>query len=360
MIWIYGGGFGSGKSSTPIYNGARLADEHDVVVVSVNYRVNIYGFPRAPFLPDRNPGFLDQRLGIEWARDNIAQFGGDPKRMILFGQSAGGASVDMYSFAYPQDPIVYGLISESGVGSNPSGPPANTSAGWWESSRSLGCGGIEAGQATLPCVRTKTWQQVTDTVPRRGVTANIGAGGFGPTIDNRTVFPDYANRRAQGKFAKIPMLVGNTNYEKGFYENLAKQRGETLPAGYRPPERDGCLTHLAALSYSQAGVPAWRYLYAGTWGNDTAPGAGHGAEIALVFGTIDHPSRRQSTPEEAKLSLKLRQAWTSFAKDPVLGLEKLGWPLYNAKSSDPKLVLLGGKNSADIKYAPRSQFDKCT
>jgi cholinesterase len=69
MIWIYGGGFGSGKSSTPIYNGARLADEHDVVVVSVNYRVNIYGFHRAPFAPDINPGFLDQRAGVEWARD---------------------------------------------------------------------------------------------------------------------------------------------------------------------------------------------------------------------------------------------------------------------------------------------------
>jgi cholinesterase len=69
MIWIYGGGFGSGSSYSPGYNGARLADEHDVVLVSVNYRVNIFGFPRAPFLPDLNPGLLDQRLGMEWVRD---------------------------------------------------------------------------------------------------------------------------------------------------------------------------------------------------------------------------------------------------------------------------------------------------
>lgn len=68
MIWIYGGGFGSGKTSTATYNGARLAHEHDVVVVSVNYRTNIYGFPRAPFA-ELNPGLLDQRLGVEWARD---------------------------------------------------------------------------------------------------------------------------------------------------------------------------------------------------------------------------------------------------------------------------------------------------
>jgi cholinesterase len=69
MIWIYGGGFGLGKSSTPMYNGARLASEGDVVVVSINYRVNIYGCPRAPFMADPNPGLWDQRLGVEWVRD---------------------------------------------------------------------------------------------------------------------------------------------------------------------------------------------------------------------------------------------------------------------------------------------------
>jgi cholinesterase len=154
------------------------------------------------------------------------------------------------------------------------------------------------------------------------------------------------------------MLVGNTNYEKGFYENLAKQRGETLPDNYRPPEKDGCGPHASAVSYKNAGLPAWRYLYSGTWGNDTAPGAGHGAEVALVLGTIDHPSRRKSFPEEAKLSLLLRQAWTAFAKDPMHGLTKLGWPLYDEKSADPTLIRLGGKNSSDVVFEKRSKYDK--
>jgi len=86
LVWIYGGGFGSGNSRNPAYNGARLANDNDVVVVSVNYRVNIWGFPRAPFLPDQNLGLLDQRLGLEWIRDNIEAFGGDPKRITIFGQ----------------------------------------------------------------------------------------------------------------------------------------------------------------------------------------------------------------------------------------------------------------------------------
>jgi cholinesterase len=155
------------------------------------------------------------------------------------------------------------------------------------------------------------------------------------------------------------MVVGNTNYEKGFYENLAKQRGETLPDNYRPPEKDGCGTHEAVIARRKAGLNAWRFLYSGTWLNDTAPGAGHGAEIALVFGTIDHPSRRPSTPAEARLSQSLRHAWTTFAKDPNFGLLMLAWPLYDEQSNDPNLVRLGGKESSETALEPRSKYDKC-
>lgn len=69
LVWIYGGGFNSGSSTNAGYNGARLAAEHDVVVVSMNYRTNIFGFPRAKFLQDLNLGLLDQRLAVEWVRD---------------------------------------------------------------------------------------------------------------------------------------------------------------------------------------------------------------------------------------------------------------------------------------------------
>lgn len=69
MVWVYGGGFNSGGSRNAGYNGARLADEHDVIVVGINYRTNIFGFPRADFLDEVNLGLLDQRLAVEWVRD---------------------------------------------------------------------------------------------------------------------------------------------------------------------------------------------------------------------------------------------------------------------------------------------------
>jgi cholinesterase len=129
-----------------------------------------------------------------------------------------------------------------------------------------------------------------------------------------------------------PYLVGNTNYERGFYEKLAKARGETLAADFRPPAKDGCGSNVAAESHTKNGVRAWRYLYAGQFDGSNAPGAGHADEIALVFGTIENPPRKANSETEKALSLKLRTAWTEFAKDPAGGLLKLGWPLYDEAS----------------------------
>jgi cholinesterase len=80
MLWIYGGAFTTGDGSMKIANGANLAKDHDMIVVAPNYRVAMFGFPGASELEHKNPGLLDQRLAVEWVRDNIAAFGGDPQR----------------------------------------------------------------------------------------------------------------------------------------------------------------------------------------------------------------------------------------------------------------------------------------
>ena len=139
------------------------------------------------------------------------------------------------------------------------------------------------------------------------------------------------------------MLVGNNNNEGGFYQLLgaaqgAGPKGSPSPkSGGAPPSLMnliGCGSSGAALARRAQGISAWRYLYAGEWPNQDIgyPGAYHLAEIPLVFGTTEYVSHRQDTAEEIKLSSAMRKAWATFAKDPVNGLAKLGWPMYDGDS----------------------------
>ena len=91
------------------FNGQYFAADEDVVVVTLNYRLGIFGFPGAPG-EAQNLGLRDQRLAVEWLRDNVSAFGGDPDRITIFGHSSGALAVDTWAYAYNDDPIVAGMI----------------------------------------------------------------------------------------------------------------------------------------------------------------------------------------------------------------------------------------------------------
>ncbi|KAL2881438.1 hypothetical protein SGCOL_003003 [Colletotrichum sp. CLE4] len=110
IVFFYGGRLAIGNTNSPFYNGKYFADAQDVVIVTVNYRINVFGFPGAPGQP-QNLGLMDQRTAVEWVRDNIAGFGGDPAKITIAGQSSGGVAVDYWSYAYIKDPIINGLIA---------------------------------------------------------------------------------------------------------------------------------------------------------------------------------------------------------------------------------------------------------
>jgi len=200
-------GFAIGNTDTPFYNGQFLADAEDVVVITLNYRLNIFGFPGAPN-NTQNLGLRDQRLAVEWIRDNIAGFGGNSSKLTIFGQSAGGVAVDYWSYAYAKDPIVSSFISQSGNAlSFPLNAANLTTSNWYTVSSKLGCG---SSGNTLACMRKQDWTDITaaaatvaassDGSPLRSVPA------FYPTVDNVTVFSNYTALSDEGKFAKLVSL----------------------------------------------------------------------------------------------------------------------------------------------------------
>ncbi|MCJ7684099.1 MAG: carboxylesterase family protein, partial [Desulfobacteraceae bacterium] len=149
MVWIYGGSFLSGGSSKPVYDGAWLASAEDLVVVSFNYRLGALGFLAGIHELEGNYGMKDQQLALQWVRDNIGHFGGDPDQVTLFGESAGAMSVGLHSLSIPSS---NGLFRCGIMQSNPFGIPyktaaeAGTEAALLE--KDLGCGGKE-----IDCLR---------------------------------------------------------------------------------------------------------------------------------------------------------------------------------------------------------------
>ena len=115
LVWIYGGRFSAGTSNTPFYHGEFMADAQDVVVVTFNFRMNIFGFPGAPELEVKNLALLDQRLAVSWVRGNIAAFGGDASRITISGQSSGSWAVNNWAYAFQDVSRCYFTLSGATV-----------------------------------------------------------------------------------------------------------------------------------------------------------------------------------------------------------------------------------------------------
>lgn len=169
-----------------------------------SYRLNIFGFPKARGL-DRtlNLAYLDQRLGLEWVRSNIANFGGDPSKITLWGQSAGAGAVDYYNFAYPDDPIVKGIILDSSSIFSYGGPPATDIGNSFTTAAShLGCGNLSASDelACMRSVNSSTIESFLKSYQDGGIMPSIS---FGAIADNVTVFADYIERYLNGNFSRV-------------------------------------------------------------------------------------------------------------------------------------------------------------
>ncbi|CAN8095954.1 unnamed protein product [Discula destructiva] len=373
MVWIYGGGFSSGTSNAAFYNGARLAQDEDVVFVSLNYRIGFWGFPHAPGLPNQNLGLLDQRLAIEWVRDNIAGFGGDPKRITLFGESAGGASVDLFSYAWTKDPIVNGFIAQSGTAIiSLIGAPLTVYDDWYQVSNYTGCGGPEAGpNATLACMRAASPDAILAALGEQNPSTSGLGMQYGPVADGKVVFEDNKARGERGEFIRRPMLNGNNDYELGlisggagayfgsWLQSLISGPATGSAINFAGNAAFGCPAAVTSAMRTKNNVPNWRYRFMPVYENTAISpqsGAYHSMDVPFTTGTNAlRPFSPPMSPEQYALETYMVHAWAEFAKDPDAGLSRLGWPTYDPEGDT--LIRLGYNNLSALNVGPSTEYD---
>ncbi|OGM42956.1 lipase/esterase [Aspergillus bombycis] len=338
LVFIHGGRFSLGGAHSPYYDGQILADEQEVVVVTFNYRLNIFGFSGAPGFP-QNVALFDQRLAVEWVHRNIQAFGGDPNRITIFGQSAGGASVDYYSYIWTEKPLVSGLISHSGTAlSFKPNTPEESASYFYHVSQTLGCGNSTTKtNHIIQCLRQQPYKSILKAVARVPPASSpvLPQPVFHPTVDNITVFSNYAERSATGNFSRIPYLVTSNANEAGYYRVSAYAANISHP----DPVWDlfnqaafTCPTGQTAAHRAAAGVPTWQSRYFGDWDNlrlYPSSGAYHGIDLPMVFGTASQISGIADSETEREFARYMAAAWAAFAGDPVHGLSRFGWPQYD-------------------------------
>jgi para-nitrobenzyl esterase len=354
MVWIYGGGFSAGATSMPLYSGEQLA-KRGVVVVSIAYRVGVFGFMAHPELSAESPkgifhrasgnyGLLDQIVGLQWVRHNIAAFGGNPERVTIFGESAGGISVSMLTASPLAKGLFQGAISESG-GSfgptrTPSGPGENIPA--LDDAENAG---LQLGKKLNAASVAKLRALDTYTLS----TNARGIQGIGwPVLDGWVIAGDQYELYAAKKYNNTPVLIG-INSDEGasfnrdatpenavaglrhrfgpYADRLLKAYGADSPADIKQAVRDvlrdatfGWHTWVwARLQTQTGGAKAYVYYF------DQRPpypensrfsdvrGVPHGAEMPYVFRHLDQ-QQLPWTPADRAVSEAVAAYWTTFAK----------------------------------------------
>ena len=353
MVYIHGGAYATGSGSAPLYDGARLCRRGDVVVVTLNHRLNAFGYAYlarlgGPELADSgNAGQLDLVLALQWVRDNIAAFGGDPGKVMLFGQSGGGAKIATLMAMPSARGLFHRAATMSGQQVTASGPGNATrrTLAWLEALKLKPTD--MAALRSLPAERLVAAQGVEDPV--------LGFGGlyFGPVLDQRSLtrHPFYPDAPAQS--ANVPMIIGNvhdetrafmggdpTNFTLDWSALPAKLTQANLRVDVEPaaviaayrrlyPDYSASQVLFAATTASRswraavieaelrAATSAPAYVYQLDWATPRDGGkfgAEHTDDIQLVFDNIDKPGARAIGPQAQPMADQMSEAFIAFAR----------------------------------------------
>ena len=391
MVWIYGGGFAAGSSSEPRQDAGNLSKQ-GVLVVSMNYRLGIFGFFSHPALAKEsdhnssgNYGLLDQLAALQWVHDNIATFGGDPGNVTIFGQSAGSSSVS----ALVASPLAKGLfqraIGESGSTFGYARPLPTRDA---SEKAHTAFAQTAFGTSSIEALRAKPAGDLLQAALKNKDVR------FSPDIDGYFLPESPYAIYSSGKQSQVPLLAGWTSEERSYRDVLGDK--EPTPASFaaavhtlfndRAPavlKLYSALTNEEAkraaydLARDQAaGYATWKWLemqkrtgqpeYRFEFdqapplgpGDDphSEPRAFHSSEIEYVFSVLGH-NTRPWRPEDRKLSSLMSTYWANFAKTGNLngpGLPE--WPQYLTQSGLQVMHLSPDPKASPDLYRPRYEF----
>ena len=343
MVWFHGGGFTSGNGSYTMYDGANMARKHEVVTVTINHRLNSFGFlylaeiGGAKFAQASNAGMLDGIAALEWVRDNIANFGGDPSNVTIFGQSGGAGKVSTLLAMPPAKGLFHRAIVQSGANLRGVAPTDAT----------------KTARTLMAALKVNTAEDLQKVPMDQLVTATLNTRGLSlaPVKDGKSLPGDPFNPTAPEMAVDVPVIVGTTQFEVNFFPttnlnpindavlHTAVQQAtrasdadvDKLIAVYRkgrPKATNVDLSQIVASDNFRAQVitetelkaaqkaPVYSYYF--TWPSPVHEGklkAFHTLEIPFVLANVDEAkSMTGDGADRYPLQDKMSAAWAAFAR----------------------------------------------
>jgi para-nitrobenzyl esterase len=396
MVWIHGGAFMFGEAATPWYDGRRFAAHGDVVVVTINYRLGSFGFLHLVDLfgsevaGSGNLGLLDQVAALEWVRDCIEAFGGDPARITIFGESAGAGSVGTLLGLPAASGLFHAAIPQSGAASWFATPERATEVA------TIVVDALGVRHGDLDALYAKTTEEIITAQAAVGLETDATGLPFQPVIDGTVLPRPPLDAIAEGSAAGVRVLIGTNHDEMTLFglvdpalatldeaalrkrirrywgpERVSGQGGTSAPPRAESSEHatmdtpgidefldtyrrvypgastqelwiaisSDALFRIPAIRLAERQLPhapVWSYLF--TWATPVFGGvlkSSHALEIPFVFDSLDEPGSELFTgtgEERAGIARSMHDAWIAFARDGAPGHDAIPeWPRYDTE-----------------------------
>ncbi|NYE06964.1 para-nitrobenzyl esterase [Bacillus niacini] len=392
MVWIHGGAFVSGSGSSSWYDGASFAAQGDVVVVTINYRLGIFGFLHLgeiggeEYATSGNCGIQDQVAALQWVQENIAAFGGDPNNVTIFGESAGAMSIGVLLGFPSAQGLFHKAILQSGAAANVhSSEKATKIAGHLLAYLQL----EPTNLSKLEELSVEQLIQAADLVPPMSL---------GPVIDGVSLPRHPEEAIADGSAKDITILIGTNKDEYNIFsvfdpewknadetkvtQLFEKTFGPLVPlisgylGGNQPLTQElyNKLLTMSVFTYPaqkltelqvKQGAPVWMYRF--DWETPVFGGAlksTHALEIPFVFNTLDTPNTENftgSSPERELVASQMHQVWINFARNGNPNSESLPeWPQYNLNDRSTMIFNLESAVDNDPNRKERMIWEQAT